>query len=259
MNANRQIYIERNGNLAQLILNRPEKRNALNVAMWRAIPEMLAPLREDRHLRALIVRGAGGVFSAGADIAEFDTVYASRQAAIDNHLTIQAAMTAVESFPAPTLAAIEGACVGGGCGLALACDLRIAEGDSRLGITPGKLGLAYGVSDTRRLVEAVGVSNAKQILFTGALIGAEEAKAIGLVDEVCAPGAIEQAVGEIVSALQSASGHTARTTKTILRMLASGVTDDTDESRALFGDSFDGEDFKEGFQAFMQKRAPRFA
>lgn len=252
------IQITRDGATATLLLNRPDKRNALTVAMWRAIPELLAPLTQDRTLRLLIVRGAGGVFAAGADIAEFETIYATREAAIENHLIIQAAMTAVETFPAPTVAAIEGACVGGGCGLALACDLRYAADTARLGITPGKLGLAYGVSDTRRLVNAVGLSAAKDILFTGRLLDAAEALRVGLVDKVTPTPDLAPTLAHLTLQLAQASSHTARTTKTILAMLKAGVRDDTDETRALFADAFEGDDFKEGFRAFLEKRAPKF-
>lgn len=258
MSKSQAIFVEQKGAIAHLVLNRPDKRNALSMQMWAAIPSLLAPLRDHTRLRALVVRGAGGVFSAGADITEFETVYASREAAIANHIVIQAAMASVETFPAPTIAAIEGACVGGGCGLALACDLRIADANARFGITPGKLGLAYGVSDTRRLVQAVGLSQAKRILFTGALFAAPHAKDIGLVDELCDADAIEKTVDGIVGALQTASSHTARTTKRILRMLADGAQDDTPDSRALFGDAFDGADFKEGYRAFLEKRPPQF-
>lgn len=252
------IQLTRKDGVATLLLNRPDKRNALTVAMWRAIPELLAPLVNDSALRLLIIRGAGGVFAAGADIAEFETIYATRDAAIDNHITIQAAMTAVETFPAPTLAAIEGPCVGGGCGLALACDLRFAAEGARLGITPGKLGLMYGVADTRRLVSAVGASAAKDILFTGRLLDAKEALRIGLIDALTPSGDLDARIDQFASALAAASTYTARSTKLILAMIAGGAREDTEATRAMFADAFEGPDFREGFRAFLEKRAPRF-
>lgn len=253
-----EIHLTRDGATATLLLNRPDKRNALTVAMWAAIPPLLAGLADDATLRLLIVRGANGAFAAGADIAEFETVYASRDAAIENHLTIQAAMTAIETFPAPTLAAIEGACVGGGCGLALACDLRYATPNARFGITPGKLGLMYGVSDTRRLVAAVGLSAAKDILFTGRLFGATEALSLGLIDKVADESSLETLIATLAASLTSASSYTARTTKRILHRISEGARDDDDESRQLFADAFSGADFQEGFRAFLEKRKPSF-
>lgn len=242
--------------VATLTLHRPDKRNAVSVAMWEAIPPLLAPLAVDASLRVLIVKGAGEHFSGGADIAEFDTVYATHAMAMENHRIIQAAMQALEDFPSPTLALIDGACFGGGCGLALACDWRIATHRARFAITPAKLGLVYGVSDTRRLVQAVGVAHAKDILFTGRVLSAAEAHRIGLAqrldDDLRAAG---EAYAE---ALRQSSNHTARSAKQILRMLDSGARDDTDESRALFANAFAGDDFKEGASAFLQKRPPRF-
>lgn len=245
-----------NGARANIILNRPEKRNAITVAMWRKIPEMIKTCEADPKVRLIVIQGAGGVFASGADIAEFETIYATRENAIANHMVIQAAMQAVETCEKPTLALIEGACVGGGCGLALACDFRRAAPGARFGITPGKLGLVYGVADTRRLVQAVGVSAAKDILFTGRLIDAKEAAAIGLVDALSET--LEADADALANLLSQASRHTMRTTKDILRRIASGQSDDDTQTRNMFADSFVGPDFIEGFTAFMTKRKPNF-
>lgn len=244
------------GRRADLVLNRPDKKNALTLAMWRAIPGLLADAAASPAVRALVVRGEGTAFAAGADIAEFADAYATADAARANQEIMRAAMTALEDFPKPTVALIRGACVGGGCGLALACDLRIAAPDSRLGITPAKLGLVYGVDDTRRLVAAVGASRAKDILFTGRLLDAAEALRIGLVDRVAEDPAEETA--RLVADIVAASGFSARATKQIFRMLRDGVRTDTAESAALFASAFGDADFREGFSAFMQKRRPDF-
>lgn len=250
------IQLIKDGARARVIFNRPDKRNALNLAMWAAIPALVADAVIDTNVRLLTVEGAGGAFAAGADIAEFETTYRSRDAALANQVVMQAAMTALEDCPKPTAALIQGACVGGGCGLALCCDLRIADPGARFAITPGKLGLVYGVADTRRLVQAVGLSAAKDILFTGRILGAEEARAMGLIDRI-APDLTAEA-NALETALRSASAFTATTTKQILRLLREGATTDTDDSRALFASAFEGADFKEGFAAFTEKRAPKF-
>lgn len=252
-----EVYLERHGPRADLVLNRPDKRNALNLAMWAAIPGLLAEVTDDARL--LVVRGAGDAFAAGADIAEFETAYSTRAAALANQATMAAAMSALETFPAPTVAAIRGACVGGGCGLALCADIRIATHDARLGITPAKLGLSYGVADTRRLVQAIGASAAKDMLFTGRLHDAAEAWRIGLVDRVVAPDGLDGAVDGLLSELCAASGFTARAVKQTFRLLRGGAVDDTEESRRLFAAAFEGPDFREGVAAFSQKRRPDFS
>ncbi|MBU6373265.1 MAG: enoyl-CoA hydratase/isomerase family protein [Alphaproteobacteria bacterium] len=251
------IRLVREGAVARLVLDRPDKRNALDLAMWRAIPPALAPLAADASVRLLVIEGAGAHFAAGADIAEFEAAYGTREDALANHRMMMAAMTAIEAFPAPTVAAIRGACVGGGMGLALCADLRFAEHGARFGITPAKLGLSYGLADTRRLVAAVGVSAAKDILFTGRLMGADEALALRLIDR------LGPDVGALVAAfadeLQAASAASARAIKQVFRMLRDGAVDDTEASRALFANAFAGPDFREGMTAFLEKRSPKFS
>jgi enoyl-CoA hydratase/carnithine racemase len=242
---------------AELVLNRPAKKNALTLDMWRRIPALVAEAVE-ADARLLVLRGAGGAFSAGADIAEFAHAYGSAAEAIANQSTMQAAMSAVEHAPMPTLALIEGVCVGGGCGLTLACDFRWATPQAQFAITPAKLGLAYGVADTRRLVQAVGVSRAKEILFTGRRLDAETAQAWGLVDRVINAEALSEALDGLTTQLAAAARYSSTATKQIIAKIVEGAAEDDDESRALFADAFKGEDFAEGFAAFMEKRAPQF-
>lgn len=244
--------------VATLTLNRPQKRNALTQAMWRALPEAIAAVEADPAVKVLVVTGAGACFAAGADIAEFETVYATRDSAAAYAAEITAAMEALAALSKPSIAAIAGACVGGGLGLALACDLRIAADDARLGITPGKLGLMYSLGDTRRLVEAVGASAAKDILFTGRILKAGDALSLRLVDAVVAPDDLAAAVADKAAAIATASQWSARRTKAVVRLILDGVTEDTDETRGWFLDALEGEDFREGRDAFLAKRAPVF-
>jgi enoyl-CoA hydratase/carnithine racemase len=251
------ILLRGDNHTATLLINRPHKRNALSVAMWQAIPGLLAQVANDSAVRLVFVRGAGGVFAAGADIAEMPSVYATAEAAQRNDDAIQGAMAAIEDFPKPVVALIEGACVGGGCGIALACDIRIAAHGARLGITPAKLGLVYGAADARRLVQAVGLSRAKDILFTGRLLGADEALAVGLVDRSVPPEALEAEAAALAAQITANSGWSHRAQKEVLALLRGGA-DGAQRSRELFGQSFGGADFAEGFAAFTQKRPPRF-
>jgi enoyl-CoA hydratase/carnithine racemase len=252
------LKVEVAGDVATLTLNRPEKKNALTLAMWTALPGLLARIAADPAAKVLVVRGAGGTFAAGADIGEFETVYATPDSTRAYFDRVGAAMEALATFEKPTVAMIEGACVGGGLGLALCCDLRIAATDARLALTPGKLGLVYSLPDTRRLVQAVGLSKAKDILFTGRLIGAEEALSIGLVDGLHTPDALEAAVAEKTGQIAAASQWTARRAKAIVGLIADGGTADTAETARWLIEAVEGGDFREGRDAFLGKRKPVF-
>jgi enoyl-CoA hydratase/carnithine racemase len=232
------LLLARAGPIAILTLNRPDKRNALTAAMWRALPEQLADLAGDPEVLSLIVTGAGAHFAGGA--------------------AVQVAGAALAAFPKPTLAQIRGACVGGGCGLALACDLRFADDTARLGITPGKLGLAYTLADTKRLVDAVGPAAAKDILFSGRLVDAREAYRLRLVDRVVAPDALDATVREYLNGLAAVSQFSIRAMKATISAIQAGQTSPGEADMARYLDGFRGEDFQEGYSAFLAKRPPRF-
>lgn len=243
---------------AILTLNRPEKRNALTRAMWADLPGRLAEVEAARITRVLIVRGAGGVFAAGADIAEFEMVYATRESTAAYFDAVGRAMDALQNLGKPTIAAIEGPCVGGGMALALCCDLRLAASDARFAITPARLGLTYSLADTRRLIEAVGPSAARDMLFTGRMLDAGEALRIGLVNAVHPAEAFEARVLEKAREIAGASAWTVRTTKQIVRMILDGTRRDTDQTSQWLLDAVEGGDFKEGRDAFLAKRPPSF-
>ncbi len=244
--------------LAWLVLNRPGKRNALDQAMWQAIPPLLARAAADPGIKVLGVRGAGGCFAAGADIAEFGTAYATRDSTARYAADIAAAMDGLADFAKPSIALIEGACVGGGMGLALACDLRFAADTARLGITPAKLGLVYPLGDTKRLVQAVGPAVAKDLLFTGRLVDAAEALSLRLVNRVVPAVELEQAVLDYAAQVAATSQYTARATKRMVAHVLAGQVSDTPGTVAEFLDAVEGEDFQEGLRAFGEKRPPRF-
>jgi enoyl-CoA hydratase/carnithine racemase len=255
---NETLKVSIDADVATLWLNRPEKKNALTLAMWMALPGVLAEIAADTRAKVLVVRGAGGTFAAGADIGEFETVYATPDSTRAYFDRVSEAMEALAAFDTPTLAHVEGACVGGGLGLALACDLRIAATDAKLALTPGKLGLVYSLPDTRRLVQAVGLSRTKDILFTGRLIQADEALAIGLVDALHSPEALGAAVADKAAQIAAASQWTARRAKRIVQLIADGETADTDLTARWLIEAVEGEDFREGRDAFLGKRTPVF-
>ncbi len=249
------IRLEKNGEIAELILNRPDKKNALNRAMWDAIPTLMKEAEDDRAIKVVVMHGGtAGAFAAGADIGEFG----ANGGGAGYRDTVFAAMHAIGDFPKPTLAMISGPCIGGGCGLALACDLRFADSTARFGITPAKLGLAYGLYDTKRVVEAVGPANAKDILFTGRIMGADEAKDMNLIDRLVAPEELRQATWDYAQLICANSQYSVRASKKTIQLILEGATDDTPETQALFADAFSGEDFREGTKAFLEKRKPSF-
>jgi enoyl-CoA hydratase/carnithine racemase len=251
------LVLDLAGDIATLTLNRPERRNALNAAMWQALPQACAAV-EASPAKLLILRGAGGHFAAGADISEFDKVYADRQIAGVYADGVHDAVNALAKLDRPVLAHIEGFCVGAGSALALACDIRLAAVDARFGITPAKLGLMYNLADTKRLVDAVGPGKAKDILFTGRLLDADEALAFGLVDFVIPTADLETAVAAKAAMICANSQWSIRASKRVIRQILDGAPDDTDETRRWFVDAVLAEDFLEGRAAFMGKRSPDF-
>ncbi len=254
-----ELACVRDGPIAHVVLNRPSKRNAITATMWARIAPLMAALEADSSVKLVVFRGAGhSAFSAGADISEFQEIYSDAERTIQYNAEIRRAQLAVEAFAKPTMAVVHGPCVGGGCGLALACDLRFAAADARFGIPASKLGVAYSMPDTRRLVVLVGASRAKDILFSGRLLTAPEALAIGMVDHVADEIDLERVAADYARALLSNSSESISTSKAMINSLAGIVPLAQAELDARFAEGFKGADFAEGFSAFMDKRPPRF-
>lgn len=251
------LRLERRGELAELVLNRPHKRNAFTQAMWADLPGLLDSLAAD--CRVLVVRGAGDAFASGADISEFAEVYATPERGEAYSRQIAAALDALAAFPHPTIAMIRGACVGGGCGLALACDLRFCDESARFAITPAKMGLLYPFNDTKRLVDCVGGSMAKDMLFSARTLDAAEALACGLANRITSPSGLERLVGDYVDQLLDMSPHSAEFTKQMIARVLAGQDHDSEATKALFAGAFNHADFNEGYRAFLEKRKPDFA
>lgn len=251
------LTIQRRGAIAELVINRPHTRNAFTQAMWAALPGLLDSL--DSDCRVLIVRGAGDGFASGADISEFAEVYATPARGEAYSRQIAAALDALAAFPHPTLAMIRGACIGGGCALALACDLRFADESARFAITPAKMGLIYPFNDTKRLVDTVGAPMARDMLFSARTLNAAEALTCGLASRTAPPSRLERVVAEYVDQLLDMSPHSAELTKRMLALALAGQDGDDDETKALFAGAFKHADFNEGYRAFLEKRKPDFS
>ncbi len=253
------LRIERDGPVARLVIDRPAKRNALTAAMWGALPGMIAEIVAAAEVKVAVICGAGPDFGTGADIAEFAEIYATPATIATYAGTLGAAISAIADCPKPVIAQIEGACIGGGCNLALACDLRIGSSNARFAITPGKLGLAYSLSDTRRLCAAIGPSQARFLLYTGRMIGGDEALRIGLLDQLVEAESLRDTVQSLALEIAAGSSTSIRITKATLGLIAAGVQADTEETRRWFADAAAGPDMAEGLAAFLEKRKPVFS
>lgn len=253
------IVLKRDGAIARLVLNRPDKKNAITEAMWAAVPGLVEAAEADPAVKIIVLGSAApGVFSAGADIAEFTEIAGDPHRRRSNQRAVRAAQDRLMRCKKPTIAEIDGACVGGGCGLALACDLHFASDRSRFGITPVKLGLVYSLEDAKRLVDLVGPAHAKSILFTGRLLDAVEARRIGLVNDVVSVDDLGPAVAGVAEEIAAVSQFGVRGIKHILGLIRDGHTADTPETLQMFLDAYDGEDLAEGVAAFLEKRKPNF-
>ena len=252
------LRLETAGGVARLLIDRPQKRNAMDQAMWEAVPAFVATAMADPSVRLLILASAHpGPFCAGADIGEFATGSADPAWRARNQAAIRGTQLALARAEKPTLAVIDGDAVGGGCGMALACDVRIASPRARMGITPAKLGLVYPLHDTRLLVDLVGPSQARRLLFTATLIDAAEALRIGLVDVVARD--LDAEVADFAASVLAVSPASQRGSKAIIQRIVEGAHDDDATSAAGFDAAFTGADFHEGVAAFLGKRKPVFA
>ncbi|MFD0279330.1 enoyl-CoA hydratase/isomerase family protein [Kitasatospora sp. NPDC127111] len=249
-----RAYVGEDG-VAVLQFARPHRRNAITLAIWQALPKVLFRIAEEPGVRALLVTGADGTFSAGADIEELSEVYADPDRADAYHAVNVAAEEALAEFPHPTIAVVHGACVGGGCQLAVACDLRFVADDARMGITPAKLGVVYPAVPTLRLARLVGPSRAKFLLFSGELLKGLRNSAIGLADRVLPAGELD------ANALEFARLLTRRSPQTIGAVKAALGVPPEEAAEALRPwelRSREAPDVREGLAAFLEGRQPRF-
>jgi enoyl-CoA hydratase/carnithine racemase len=240
--------------VATVVFNRPEARNALNEAMQRALPPMLEQLRDDAEVRVLILRGAGGeAFAAGDDISQF--VHWGAREALAHYQHLEAFIAALEAFPKPTIALIEGFAVGAGLEAAAACDLRYASTNSRFGIPIARLGHTVDLRNALRLIRLVGPSRVKEMLFTAELIGAEEALQIGLVNRVLPADEVARYTYDMARKMASHAPLSLMQSKASVQLcLDNPELRGIDEPAALAAALYDTEDFHAGVQAFLSKR-----
>ena len=253
------LLVERQGAVATVVLNKPQSHNAISIDMYQDLPAIMAELDADPSVKVVVLRGAGEKsFASGADISEFEQERSDATKARNYNKHVAAAEQAIEGVSKPTIAMIHGYCIGGGAGLAMACDIRFADDRARFAITPSKLGLVYSLESTKRVVDLAGPSRAKWILMSGQQIKAERALQLGLFDEVYAPDELETATYEFAELITTRAQFSVRSAKTMVRKVVEGQVRDDEATLDIRNSSFDTEDFAEGVRSFLEKRPPRF-
>lgn len=244
----------RHGDVAFIAFDRPAARNAMTPVMYEHLGDVVERVRGEDGLRAVVLRGAGGTFVAGSDIAHF-TTFQSPEDGIDYERRIDAAIDALEALPVPTIAVVEGSAAGAGMLLAAACDLRVCTPDARFGVPIARtVGNCLSMASTARLVAHLGPARAKALLFTAEWMMAEEARAIGFVYDVVPAVELDARVMELTARIAQHAPVTLAVTKEAMRRLIATDAGGDDLIRRAYG----SRDFQEGVEAFLAKRPPRW-
>jgi enoyl-CoA hydratase/carnithine racemase len=258
--ADPRIRVEVDGPIGRLLVDHPARRNAVSLAMWRAIPGAVAALAGHPEVRVILVAGAGDLaFVSGADISEFAEVRRDASSGAAYEQANAEAFAALRDCPVPTVAVIRGFCLGGGMGLAIACDLRVASDDAVFGIPAGRLGVGYPPECMRDVVNAVGPMRAKELFFTARRVTAAEALAIGLLTRVVPSTELAGEAARLAAEIAANAPLTLKAAKAAVGLVAGDpVRADPARVAALTEACFDSADFAEGRTAFLEKRAPVF-
>lgn len=255
-----RMIAEKDGAIGWITFNNPARHNAVSMAMWQALFDIVTDYGSDDAIRVIVVKGAGDrAFVSGADISEFEEKRSSPETTRIYHETSHRATSALKNVDKPTIAMIRGYCIGGGVSTALACDLRIAADGAKFGVPAAKLGLGYEYDGVRALMDVVGPSFAKEIFFTARQFTAQEALAMGLVNRVLPDAQLEAFVRDYAATIAANAPLTVASIKTIV---AQALKDESARDNALceqvVGRCFGSADYVEGRQAFMEKRQPKF-
>ena len=255
-----RMLAKKDGPVGWMQFNNPARHNAVSLDMWKAVPEIMAEFESDDQIRVVVLSGAGGkAFVSGADISEFAEKRSSKESVEEYSRISGLANAAIIDFPKPTMAMIEGYCVGGGLSVALCCDLRIAAENSRFAVPAAKLGLGYAFEGIKRLVDVVGPSFAKEIFYTARQFDATEALQMGLVNRVVPTADIETYVRNYAGTI----GGNAPLTINSVKLCVNETVKDPDKrnlaaAQAAVDGCFASADYVEGRTAFMEKRKPAF-
>ncbi|HJV93668.1 MAG TPA: enoyl-CoA hydratase-related protein [Azonexus sp.] len=253
-----KVTLSRAGEVATLTLDNPGKLNAIDLGMWQLLAENMAEISADRGIRCVVVRGAGHeAFAAGGDLEEFVTGRATLEQALHYHGQVAAALNAIADCPHPTVALIQGACIGGGLEIAGVCDLRISGESARFGAPINKLGFSMYPGEMEGLLKLAGPAVIKEILLEGRILTATEAYEKGLLTRVVPDAQVEDEAYATARRICGGAPLVAGWHKQWIRRLQSGRPLNDEEKAASFA-FLDTEDYKEGLAAFLEKRKPVF-
>lgn len=260
MSESGEVLSRKEGSIGHLVFSNPDRHNAVSLAMWQRAGEVLADFAADAALRVVVLSGAGNKsFVSGADISRFDKERGTASAARDYGAAVEKVYAAVHDFPKPTIAMIRGWCIGGGLGLAVACDIRIAAGHSRFAMPAAKLGLGYDMAGMRRFVEVLGSSFTKEMFFTARQFDVDEARLMGLVNRVVPDGEIEDFTRACAETIAANAPLTLAAAKFAVTELAKDEDGrDLERCSAMIDRCFASGDYEEGRRAFLEKRRPVF-
>jgi enoyl-CoA hydratase/carnithine racemase len=255
-----KMLSRKEGHVGFVTFNNPVRHNAVSLDMWETTAHILDDFARDPNIRAVVLHGAGGkAFVSGADISKFESERGTSEAIAKYGVAVERAHASIYEFPKPTIAMIQGYCMGGGLGLAICCDIRIADEHSRFAVPAAKLGLGYEYPGLKRLADVVGISFAKEIFFTARQFDVEEARLMGLVNRVVPAAEIEFYVKSYADTIANNAPLTIQGVKFTLGEVVK------DESKRNLGHSYElvrqcfaSNDYHEGRKAFMEKRKPFF-
>jgi len=242
-----------------LTFNNPERRNAISLEMWQGLGDVLQAFAQDDGVRVVVVKGAGGkAFASGADISEFDQHRANAEQRKQYGEIAERGRAGLSKLDKPLVAMIQGFCIGGGLAVSLSADVRFATTASTFGIPAAKLGLGYEYAGVAALARLVGPSNARDILFSGRFMPADEALRMGLVNFVVNEGELEARVRSYAEAIARNAPLTVRAAKAAVNTFERYSRNDANDVAALVDACFNSEDYAEGRRAFAEKRPPQF-
>jgi enoyl-CoA hydratase len=260
MDRSDKMLASKDGRVGTMTFNNPERHNAVSLEMWQSAAKILDQFAADDEVRVVVLTGAGGKsFVSGADISKFEDERASREAVERYNAATEKVYSTVYAYPKPTIAMIQGYCIGGGLNLAVCCDLRFCSEGSRFALPAAKLGLGYGYPGLKRFIDTIGPAHTKDIFFSARQFGAAEALAMGLVTRVLPDSELASAVREYADAIAANAPLTLAAIKQIsLEVLKPESEQDLDRAAALVARCFASQDYVEGRQAFLEKRKPVF-
>lgn len=254
-----KIISEKIGKRLYITFNDPGTLNAISLEMWQKVSDLLAAAKDDASVNLVIFQGAGGkAFASGANISEFEKQRTQKEAVENYELVAEGAQMAIFNFPKPTVALINGYCIGGGLNIALCCDLRYASEKSIFSIPAGRLGLGYRFTALRNLVHAAGHANALEIFLTANKFSAQEAKDKKVITNYFAEAQLNDEAEKIINAIEENAPLTLAAGKKLIKEIQKSTDQLNELSKILVKQCFESQDYQEGKIAFKEKRKPQF-